>query len=114
MFVNNDSNGFIVHINNIVRIVRQMRYLSASVTGWLTAFSASLSRHPYTKLENHMSQIADAPGDQKKLFKIAKLLHTDNGTAPPTCDSFNMFAEQFSDLFLRLNLENPVRTYSKC
>ena len=76
MFVNNDYNGFIVHINNIVCIVRQMRYLSASVTGWLTAFSASLSRHPYTKLENHMSQIADASGDQKKLLKIVAIVPT--------------------------------------
>ena len=43
-----------------------------------------------------MSQIADASGDQKKLFKIvAKLLHTDHDTPLPTCDSFNALAEQF-------------------
>ena len=58
------------------------------------------------KLEYHMSQIAYASGDQKKLFKIvAKLLHTDLDTPLPTCDSFNALAEQFSE---RTNLENPV------
>ena len=44
-----------------------------------------------TQLEYHihMSQIADASGDQKKLFEIvAKLLHTDNDTPFPPCDSF--------------------------
>ena len=47
-----------------------------------------------------MSQIADASGDQKKLFKIvAKLLHTDHDTPLPTCDSFDAIAEQFSDFF---------------
>ena len=47
-----------------------------------------------------MSQIADAYGDQKKLFKIvAKLLHTDHDTPLPTCDSFDALAEQFSDFF---------------
>ena len=48
------------------------------------------------KLKYHMSQIADASGDQKKLFKIvAKLLHTDHETPLPTCDSFDALAEQF-------------------
>ena len=37
-----------------------------------------------------MSEIADAFGDQQKLFKIvAKLLHTDHDTPLPTYDSFN-------------------------
>ena len=52
------------------------------------------------KLEYHTSQIADASGDQKKLFKIvAKLLHTDHDTPLPTCDSIDVLAEQFSDFF---------------
>ena len=47
-----------------------------------------------------MSQIADASGDQKKLFKIvANLLHLDHDTQLPTCNSFNALAEQFSDFF---------------
>ncbi|KAK2185947.1 hypothetical protein NP493_218g03040 [Ridgeia piscesae] len=76
--------------------------LDWNVTGWPTAFSASLSRHPYIvrKLEYHMSQFADASGDQKKLLKIvAKVLNTDNDTPFPPCDSFDTLAEQFSDLF---------------
>ena len=53
-----------------------------------------------TKLKYHMSQISDASGVQKKLFKIvAKLLHTDHDTPLPTCDSFDALAEQFSDFF---------------
>ena len=52
------------------------------------------------KLKYHMSQIADASGDQKKLLKIvAKLLLTDHDTPLPTCDSFDALAEQFSDCF---------------
>ena len=52
------------------------------------------------KLEYHKSQIADASGDQKRVFKIvAKLLHTDHDTPLPTCYSFNALAEQFSDYF---------------
>ena len=39
-------------------------------------------------------------GDQKKMFKIvAKFPRTNNDTPLPPCDSFNTFAEQFSDLF---------------
>ena len=46
------------------------------------------------KLKYHMSQIADASGDQKKLVKIVgKLLHTDHDTPLPTCDSFDALAE---------------------
>ena len=82
------------------------------MTGWLTAFSfrfrfgtikfycIQLVTSPIhrAKLEYHTSQIADASGDQKKLFKIvAKLLHTDHDTPLPTCDSFDALAEQFSD-----------------
>ena len=48
----------------------------------------------HAKLKYHMSQIADAPGDQKKLFKIvAKLLHTDHDTPLPTCNSFDALIE---------------------
>ena len=58
------------------------------------------------KLEYHVSQIADASGDQKKLFKsVAKLLHTDHDTPLPTCDSFDALVEQFSE---RKHLENSV------
>ena len=47
-----------------------------------------------------MSQIADASGDEKKLFKIvAKPLHTDHDTPLSTYDSFSALAEQFSDVF---------------
>ena len=56
------------------------------------------------KLEYHMSQIADASGDQKTLLKIvAKLLHTDHDTPLPTCDSFNALAELVSDFFSETN-----------
>ena len=56
-----------------------------------------------------MSQIADASGDQKKLFKIVvKLLHTDNDTPLSTCDSFDALAEQFSDFFLSKTRKSGV------
>ena len=56
-----------------------------------------------------MSQIADASGDQKKLFKIvAKLLQTDHDTPLPTCDSFDALAEQFSDFFSEKSRKSGV------
>ena len=52
------------------------------------------------QLKYHTSEIADASGDQKKLFKIvAKFLHSHNDTPLQPCDSFNPRAEQFLDIF---------------
>ena len=52
------------------------------------------------KLEYHVSYIADASGDQRRLFKVvAKLLHNENDTPLPPCDSFDKLAMQFSDFF---------------
>ncbi|KAI0222195.1 hypothetical protein LSAT2_026566 [Lamellibrachia satsuma] len=52
------------------------------------------------KLEYHTCQIAEASGDQRQLSKIvAKLLHDDNDTPLPSCDSFDTLATPFSDFF---------------
>ena len=52
------------------------------------------------KLEYLTKQITCASGDQRQLFKIvAKLLHSDNDTPLPPCESFYTLATSFSDFF---------------
>ena len=52
------------------------------------------------KLEYHTTQITYASGDQRQLFKnVVKVLHIDNDTLFPPCESFDTLATIFTDFF---------------